>query len=531
MNKFIKDKKTIIFLVFTVAIIIRIIPFICTKIDVNCDEAMLALNARSIANTGKDIYGTSMPVYFEAWIVAGQSALPTYLSSICIKIFGYSIFSIRLPFFLLSIVSMYIAFKFSKKLFNEDVAIIILLLIAINPWHIIQAQIALDCNIFPHIVLISMYLLYIGLYEKKNKYLYLSMVFFALSMYCYGLSVFFVPAILCIIATYALLKKDVSIKSTLICVLIYMICIFPIGMMYVINYFKLESVNIFGITIQRFYYSTRNSDILFFSNNIISQLLVNIKTMLYIIFFQNDNLQWNQISGFGTIYLCSIPFVFIGIWFTVKNKNDRRYTSTILLWWIILAIVVGIITNYTNINRLNIVWYVLIMMCGYGIYNIVNSIKNKRFIKITIWVMYILLFSIFSYEFYIKFPANVNNSFTFSGGLVDACEYLNELEYDNVVLSTSVYKKDKQYVFIRYKLNCDAKDYIDRNQLLQYYISGEKYILCNYEKNIEDENFYTEINLEEDVYLVTQEDKQKILNLDAYENHDFNKYSVLIKKI
>ena len=87
-------KKVIILLIFAIAIIIRIIKWPLIMEEINCDEAMTAINAKAISETGCDMYGTSFPVYFEAWLVGGQSALLTYLMSTSIKIFGFSIMSI-----------------------------------------------------------------------------------------------------------------------------------------------------------------------------------------------------------------------------------------------------------------------------------------------------------------------------------------------------------------------------------------------------------------------------------------------------
>ena len=45
--------------------------------DVHVDEAMLVLNARSLAREGTDIFGQRMPVYFDTWLYGGQSSLAT----------------------------------------------------------------------------------------------------------------------------------------------------------------------------------------------------------------------------------------------------------------------------------------------------------------------------------------------------------------------------------------------------------------------------------------------------------------------
>lgn len=83
--------------------------------QINCDEAMSAINAKAIAETGKDMYGTSFPVYFETWQYGGQSAMLIYIMACCIKIFGFSIFSIRLPLLLVSLLSLLIFYDLAKR--------------------------------------------------------------------------------------------------------------------------------------------------------------------------------------------------------------------------------------------------------------------------------------------------------------------------------------------------------------------------------------------------------------------------------
>ena len=75
---------------------------------------MTAINANAIAETGKDIYGTSFPVYLEAWRVFGQSVFLMYCIAICIKIFGISLIAVRLPMLLISIISLFVFYDLKK---------------------------------------------------------------------------------------------------------------------------------------------------------------------------------------------------------------------------------------------------------------------------------------------------------------------------------------------------------------------------------------------------------------------------------
>lgn len=51
-------KKVIVLLIFAIAIIIRIIKWPLIMEEINCDEAMTAINAKAISETGCDMYGT-----------------------------------------------------------------------------------------------------------------------------------------------------------------------------------------------------------------------------------------------------------------------------------------------------------------------------------------------------------------------------------------------------------------------------------------------------------------------------------------
>ena len=184
-------KKVIVLLIFAIAIIIRIIKWPLIMEEINCDEAMTAINAKAISETGCDMYGTSFPVYFEAWLVGGQSALLTYLMSTSIKIFGFSIMSIRLPLLIISIISIFIFDKLVKIIFEDNykIRVIMLLILALNPWHIMQSSWALDCNLFPHFMLYAIYFLIKGVKQNK-KYLYISIVLFGITLYTYGIALY-----------------------------------------------------------------------------------------------------------------------------------------------------------------------------------------------------------------------------------------------------------------------------------------------------------------------------------------------------
>ena len=122
---YLKEKQNIILIIlFIIAILVRTFMWPTAISQVNCDEIMTAVNAKAIADNGTDTYGTSFPVYLEAWGTMGQSVMLLYFMAIFIKIFGVLIATVRIPMLLISIISLLIFYDLIKRIFkNHKIAL------------------------------------------------------------------------------------------------------------------------------------------------------------------------------------------------------------------------------------------------------------------------------------------------------------------------------------------------------------------------------------------------------------------------
>ena len=93
-----------------------------------------------------------------------------------------------------------------------------------------------------------------------------------------------------------------------------------------------------------------------------------------LIFTQNDQLPWNAIEGFGTIYLISLPFTIIGM-FNFKHKAPQIIT---LIWLGIAILMMGIVDS--NINRVNIVYFPLIILTFLGLKMVCSKVREFNLI-------------------------------------------------------------------------------------------------------------------------------------------------------
>lgn len=442
-----------------IGIFIRIYHFPTALQEMNCDEIMTAINAKSIADTGADINHISFPVYLQGW--GGQSVILLYLMALSIKLLGYTLFAVRLPTLIVSIISLFVFYDLVKKISkNEKIALIGLTFICISPWHILQSIWALDCNMFPHFLLFAIDLFYTGLLRKKNSLLFLSMVLFAISLYGYGVAIYFVPLFLLIMCIYLLKSKQLKLKNAIFCAVIFLILAMPIILMFAINVLSIEnSMSIGKITIPYYEGLSRTNDMIFFTDNPLEQLGKNIQSTFEVIVNQSDGAEWNSSKLFGTTYYFTIVFMVIGLFDTIKKiKQEKGSLNNILIVsWFFISLLTGLIINQANINRLNSLWYVFFVLAAVGISRVNEKINHKKVFQTIVIACYLVLFTSFAFYFHGYYTKIVDNSGCFSRGFYQTLSSVKTRDettiwYDNL--------KNDGCLELYISLNHDnAKDY------------------------------------------------------------------------
>lgn len=421
-------KTAFLFLTVYGLIALRLIAFPQIPGGLNQDGAMGAVDAKALALYSTDRYGTFMPAHFEAWGYGQMSVLLSYLTVPFIKVFGLTKLALRLPILLASLAGAAGVYGIARKLFGEKTAMTVLAFLAVNPWHFMQSRWALDCNLFPHMFVLGLYFLISSFYKKRN--LYLSMLFFGLCMYCYGVSFYMVPFFLLTSCILLLARKKVTWKEVFFCLLVYFGISWPIYGTMLINFMGWDTVRLPFVTMQFFAGNVRSADILFFSENMGQQLVSNLRSMFHVVFLQKDDLVWNSIKGFGTMYKCSMPFVILGavsvMMGAVKEKDDNRRTGCWLLicFWI-FALLVGTMINYVNVNRINIIFYIHIIFAAVGIYFVIRKWRSTLFIIVA---AYSILSILFLNQYFTTWAKDMEKAFY--ADFVDALEYTAEYDCD-----------------------------------------------------------------------------------------------------
>jgi 4-amino-4-deoxy-L-arabinose transferase-like glycosyltransferase len=385
---------------------------------INQDEASISYDTFAIAKYGIDRNGYVFPVYPVAW-GAGHAPLMTYISMPFISLFGLNALSFRLANAILGILSLLFIYLLVKRLHNVETGMLALLLLVVNPWHIMMSRWALDANCLPAVFLCGVWLFSLAIDKQSSKFFYLAAGVLALSLYAYGTVYIVIPIFLLIVCIYLLKYKKIKLKTLFISAGVFLVIALPIILFLAINFLNLKPIITPFFSIPKLTALRSGSTFISFNNDIMQNIWYNIYDMLKLVLFQGNDLPWNSISQFGTMYLYAPPLILIGalLLFAQNIKKGFRLNITIFAWFIGALVLSFVLLN--NVNRINIIFIPIIYLIVLAICFIVH---NFKYALPLILVIIIANFAYFTTFYFIKYPSEINPLFyqSFGDAIKDA---------------------------------------------------------------------------------------------------------------
>jgi len=453
--------EIIIFLIVFLGCLSRLLLIQIYPIGLNQDEASIGYEAYSLMKYGIDRNGQTWPIHLIAW-GSGQNALYAYLLIPFIRIFNLNTFSVRLPMALIGCLSLLIFTNFTKDLTSSPKnRLLLIVLFAINPWHIMKSRWGLESNLFPDLLFYAAIFLYYGL-KKDSHYLYLSSIIIGLSCYSYGTSYLYIPILFFLVYGYYLLKKKITIHKTIQNLALIFIIAFPMILFCIINFFELDTIRIFNTTIPKLDYN-RFTSITSINGNFFTNSLKNILSSLKIIVTGADSQVLNHIKIIGLFYPFTIIFIIYGIYKSFRNYSKYALLNSYFLSGLCISLFVT-----PNINRLNILWLPLLFYSFIGLINILNHFPQ---IYKFILSLYIFSFIIFTTIYFTTYQKNIGNK-TFNG-LVAAINFTQNLEYNSLYITDDV---NSPYIYYLYTTKYNPHDYLKKRQLVSRNVMFQKII-------------------------------------------------------
>ncbi len=492
-EKILDKKEIIIFIIILLtAIFSRGYRLSTLPVGIHVDEAGMAYDAYCLATNGTDRWLNHFPIYLENF-GGGQSALYAYLAAIFVKIFGLNLISIRIPAFLLSIVTIIMVYFTTKKQLGVKSAQLVSFLIVIMPWHIMASRWGLDCNLLAPMIMISICLL---INAQDIKGYILAGISFGITLYSYALAYLILPIFLTLILLYMLYTKKIKLVNLIPLGIPMFILAFPLILMILVNNGYINEIRGF-ITIPKLA-EYRGAEI-GFSN--IKNNIGFVKTI-----FTNDGLTYNSLPEFGTVYNFSVILIILGAFIEFKNlifniKNKKFELNTVMFLLVGTVIFCLMLTVGPNINKANAIYIPMMFL----IVSIMKMFYKK--IKIIFWIfmiLFIVFFVRFEYFYFYNYENIYGTQQYFEKEYLEVLEYVNEVYSDkeiHVLTSTA-----EPYIYTLFLNKISPEDF--NNSLHEATKNDDLYSYGNYyfrDINLDgDEICIVNVKTDNDLYLLLQ---------------------------
>lgn len=203
-------------LILLSAAVFRFIGLTKAPPALNWDEVSIGYNAYSILKTGRDEWGSLLPLSFRAF---GEHKLPgmIYASIPGIAIFGLNELGVRVTPAILGLIAVYLVFLLAKELFSDDhLALFATGLMAVSPWAIHFSRASFEAGLALVFTLLA--LIFLARSRENPRYLWGAMIAAVLSAYTYNSVRILLPILFAVYLFSGYLKPVSQHKKTFLAV-------------------------------------------------------------------------------------------------------------------------------------------------------------------------------------------------------------------------------------------------------------------------------------------------------------------------
>lgn len=365
------------------------------------DEAGQGYSAYSLLKTGRDEFGKTFPIVFRS-LTDFKTPVYTYLIIPFIPITGLNQFTVRFPSFLFGTLTVLLIYFLIRELSGKkNLALVVSLLLAISPWHILFSRTDFECNVALFLFLLGIFLFYRAL--KKPYLLLIAALMFALSIPAYQSERITIPIIL--IAFFLRFKKillDRSHKRFLIGgIIIGLTVSLPMLSIILTPGFlaRASGLNIFThirqlpagfITGYNGFLTAIVNGSWFLTTKEFISLYVSYFSPRFM-FLLGDYGPRSSYPGLSTFFIWQFPFYIWGLWVLFKSKNLGELKFFTIATLLISPIPAAVTRDpYTTIRALPLVVPQIIII-SLGMTNIYQGIKNRYWIVASVIILSALI--------------------------------------------------------------------------------------------------------------------------------------------
>ncbi|MDR3050586.1 MAG: glycosyltransferase family 39 protein [Oscillospiraceae bacterium] len=450
---------------------LRLYQFPALPGGVNQDGAMAALDAAALVQYGTDRLGTPWPAHLEAWGKGQMSALLSYILAGMFKLFGQSRLTFRLPQMVISLAALAVGWDFARRTLGKRYGWLALVLLLINPWHVMQSRWTIDCALFPHLFLFGAYCLLRG-FDRQGWY-YGAAFFFALAMYSYGIALYTVPFFLVAVMAALLAQRRIRWYNALGITALYLLLSAPFLATMLLNYAGGENYTLFGLTIQFYRDSIRASEIVLLRPDWYAGFAANAQYLVQVLLTQTDGYVYMDLPRYGAHYLFALPLMVVGMACYIGDRIHKKaawlgegeaaghsslqakWGMLLTVFWLLAAVWACLVTDGVHYGRAAILLYPVVFMTAYAVWRIA---KRGRLLALLLAACYLVGAAGFGTNYFSGKTQHDLGRYYYAG-LVDAMQAARGRAMDTLYVTQSL-PEENQYgipeeVLLQYALQLD----------------------------------------------------------------------------
>lgn len=417
IKNYLQSRKYVLLFCF-LFFLIRL-PYL-SQINLLHDERDIVLSGYSIAKSGTDLYGNSMPMVFDG-ISPKNPVVAIYFSALAWLFLPIkTIFFARLPFVFISSFILLLTYEIILLLTkNKKNSLITALIFCFSPWMYHLTRLAMDINL-------AFVLLLMGMLSYFNKRRFVSYLFFTLACYTYlGFRVL-VPFLIFYLELFFIIqKRKIQKKHVLINILFVFLLIasfFMVDRTITMGRIQNETISFKNEQIVKDVNFKRMTSVAppriqgLFHNKITSAIDVVI-TNIYkgyapmYLFKDGDYSAINGNTAAGQFFMPFIIFYLFGLYYIASvRKSSDIYIAGFTLIGLVPSLVSVVSATYSIRAVLTGVGFAYIMSLGLGYcFHLSTSVssRNKRIIKIVFLFLLAINMCYFGYNYFFRRPITV----------------------------------------------------------------------------------------------------------------------------
>ncbi|KKS65179.1 hypothetical protein A3A14_00910 [Candidatus Daviesbacteria bacterium RIFCSPLOWO2_01_FULL_43_38] len=405
------------------------------------DEASIAVNAYSVALTGRDEWGDLFPLHFRAF---GEFKLPVYIYSVAVfeKFLGLSELAVRLPAVLFSFGTILLTYLLALKIFNQKTtALLSAFFLSILPWFFIFSRTGYEATAGLMFYILGIYLM---LFTGQNRiWPLISVLSFAVSLYSYNSFRIITPLTFLCLTGYFIWIRRADFKKI---ALISLISIFV---------FLLSLVPIYRLTASEG--TTRLQAVSIGNGEAPGQEIITVFLQNYIshfspnfLFISGDANLRSQTGNSGQLYFVNLLLIVFGIVFVLKNRKPLQYLPILLM---LFAPIPAAITKESPhaLRAISGVPFLAILSAVGAVY-FLDRVKFRRLFLCALVVGFLVMFAVYFKSFLTEYP-NISSKDWQYGYKKIFTEFTGEFgQFERIIVSDYM---AQPYIFVLYYLKID----------------------------------------------------------------------------